>query len=90
VNEGELSFDQARAEKTKVRLSTWERSHEESIASLPKRLQGLIDSSRNIHEQVLRLDQLIYNPKAAAQSEAANPVEHQLGLLRAAFDRSKG
>lgn len=89
VNEGELTFDQARAEKTKVRLTTWDRSHEESIASLPKRLQGLIDSSRNIHEQVLRLDQLIYNPKAATQNEAANPVELQLGLLRAAFDRAK-
>ena len=90
VNEGELSFDQARAEKSKVRLSTWDRSHEESIASLPKRLLGLIDSSRNIHEQVLRLDQLIYNPKAAAKTETANPVELQLGLLRAAFDRAKG
>jgi regulator of CtrA degradation len=90
VNEGELSFDQARAEKTKVKLSTWDQSHEESIAALPKRLQGLIDSSRNIHEQVLRLDQLIYTVKTPAKIEATNPVEHQLGLLRAAFDRSKG
>lgn len=89
VNEGELTFDQARTEKTKVKLTTWEPSHEESIASLPQRLRELIDTSRGIHEQVLRLDQLVYSPKAAEPVDIANPVEAQIGLLRAAFDQSK-
>ncbi|MBK8009232.1 MAG: DUF1465 family protein [Rhizobiales bacterium] len=86
VNEGELTFDQAKSEKTKVKLSVWDSSHEESMASLPKRLQGLIETSRMLHEQVLRLDQLIYNAQAPEKIEAENPVEAQIGLLRAAFD----
>lgn len=89
VNEGELTFDQARTEKTKVKLSTWEPSHEESMASLPKRLQGLIETSRSVHEQVLRLDQLIYDAHAQERIEASNPVEAQIGLLRAAFDTKR-
>lgn len=89
VNEGELTFDQARTEKSKVKLSAWEPSHEESMASLPKRLQGLIETSRSVHEQVMRLDQLIYDAKPQDQVETPNPVEAQIGLLRAAFDTSK-
>lgn len=89
VNEGELSFDQARAEKSKVKLSSWEQSHEDSMNSLPGRLRGLIDSSRNIHEQVVRLDQLIYSAKAQAPAVTENPVEQQLDRLRAAFDQAK-
>ncbi len=86
VNEGELSFDQAKTEKTKVKLTAWDASHEESMASLPKRLQELIETSRNVHEQVLRLDQLVYNPKEPDPIDLSNPVEAQIGLLRAAFD----
>ena len=89
VNEGELTFDQAKTEKTKVKLSTWDPSHEESIASLPQRLQGLIDTSRNLHEQVLRLDQLVYSANVPEQIEGENPVEAQIGLLRAAFDTKR-
>jgi hypothetical protein len=56
---------------------------------LPKRLQDLIETSRGLHEQVLRLDQLIYNPQAPDKIAAANPVEAQMGLLRAAFDTKR-
>jgi regulator of CtrA degradation len=89
VNEGELTFDQAKTEKTKVKLSNWDASHEESIASLPKRLQGLIETSRNLHEQVMRLDQLVYSARAEEKIDAENPVEAQMGLLRAAFDTKR-
>jgi regulator of CtrA degradation len=89
VNDGELTFDQAKTEKTKVKLSIWDPSHEESVASLPSRLQSLIDTTRSIHEQVLRLDQLIYNAKTPEKIETENPVEAQIGLLRAAFDTKR-
>jgi regulator of CtrA degradation len=89
VNEGELTFDQAKTEKTKVKLTVWDPSHEESMASLPKRLQDLIDTSRNVHEQVMRLDQLVYNPNVPEKNDASNPVEAQIGLLRAAFDTKR-
>ena len=85
VNEGELSFDQARTEKTKVKLSAYDAPHEESLAALPFRLRALIDQSRFLHERVMRLDALIYSSAARTPEDADNPVERQIGLLRAAF-----
>lgn len=84
VNEGELSRDQARSEKTKVKLSTYDLPHEETLAALPFRLRALIDQSRFLHERVMRLDGLLYEQSKAA-NDAGNPVERQMGLLRAAF-----
>jgi regulator of CtrA degradation len=85
VNEGELTLDQARSEKTKVKLSSYDPPHPESAAALPKKLRMLIDESRRLHDRVLRMDALIYSG-AAAEPAADNPVERQLGLLRAAFE----
>jgi regulator of CtrA degradation len=85
VNEGELSTDQARHEKTKVKLSTYELPHEDTLAALPFRLRALIDQSRYLHERVMRLDALLYEKAAKAAEDAGNPVERQIGLLRAAF-----
>ncbi|HLL29221.1 MAG TPA: DUF1465 family protein [Xanthobacteraceae bacterium] len=88
VNEGELTFDQARAEKMKVKLSPYQPPHEDSLAALPKTLLQLIAASRRLHDEVTRLDQLVYGggAKPAAPVQAiANPVETQLGLLKAAF-----
>ncbi|MEX0591044.1 MAG: DUF1465 family protein [Xanthobacteraceae bacterium] len=85
VNEGELSTDQARSEKSKVKLSTYDPPHEDSLAALPFRLRALIDQSRYLHERVMRLDALIYSGAAKPAAEADNPVERQIGLLRAAF-----
>ena len=84
VNEGELSKEQARSEKTKVKLSAYELPHEETLAALPFRLRALIDQSRFLHERVIRLDSLLYEQSKAA-NDAGNPVERQMGLLRAAF-----
>jgi len=88
VNEGELTFDQARAEKMKVKLAPYQPPHEDSLAALPKKLLQLIASSRRLHEQVTRLDQLVYGgveTKPAPPPAGANPVETQIGLLKAAF-----
>jgi regulator of CtrA degradation len=85
VNEGELSTEQARSEKSKVKLSTYDAPHEDSLAALPFRLRALIDQSRYLHERVMRLDALIYSGAAKLATDADNPVERQIGLLRAAF-----
>jgi regulator of CtrA degradation len=82
VNEGELSTDQARSEKSKVKLSA---PHRDTLAVLPFRLRALIDQSRYLHERVIRLDALIYNGATKVTVDADNPVERQIGLLRAAF-----
>src|SRR5262249_39298790 len=50
VNEGELTYDQARTEKTKVKLSSYDPPHKDSVAALPMRLRALIDQSRYLHE----------------------------------------
>jgi regulator of CtrA degradation len=89
VNEGELTFDQARAEKMKVKLAPYQPPHEDSLTALPKKLLQLIANSRRLHEQVTRLDQLVYGggvEKAPIPLKpGANPVETQIGLLKAAF-----
>jgi regulator of CtrA degradation len=86
VNEGELSAEQARVEKTKVKLTSFDPPHEEMLAMIPKRLRTLIDLSRVLHEQVMRLDAMIYAGAEKQSTDADNPVERQIGLLRAAFE----
>jgi len=85
VNEGELSREQASKEKTKVKLSAYDLPHEETLAALPFRLRALIDQSRFLHERVMRLDGLLYEQSRKAVEDMGNPVERQIGLLRAAF-----
>jgi regulator of CtrA degradation len=88
VNEGELTFDQARTEKMKVKLSPFPNLDPDVVNSLPAKLVALVADSRRLHDHVLRLDALVYG--APSEPEAAppsNPVETQLGLLKAAFGR---
>jgi regulator of CtrA degradation len=92
VNEGELTFDQARAEKMKVKLLPYQGPHEDSLGLLPKKLVALIAESRRLHDQVTRLDSLVYGgrtPTADQLVRVSNPVEKQLGLLKAAFGNDR-
>ena len=89
VNEGEMSLAQARREKAKVRVRSDEHGDAEMVGLVPPRLRELIDRSVGLQHRLLRLDTTIHTPADAAAANAANPVEHQLGLLRAAFDGGK-
>ena len=83
VNEGEMSFAQARKEKSRVKVGSTPHRDEEMVPLLPQRLQDLIQCSLRIQERVQWLDSTIH---AVTQAETpANPVEHQMGLLKAAF-----
>jgi len=87
VNEGEMSLAQANKEKAKVKLSTGERGDADSVALLPETLRELIERSLRLQERVRRLDTTIH---AAAPAEAnTSPVERQVNLLRAAFERDQ-
>jgi regulator of CtrA degradation len=86
VKEGEMTLTQAKQEKVKVKLTASSPSDEQVLAMLPERLRDLIERSRNVNERVNRLDATIY--AAPAPASAGNPVERQLGLLKAAFERS--
>ena len=89
VNEGEMSLSQARKEKAKVRVRPDEHGDAEMVGLVPLRLRELIDRSVSLQQRVLRLDTTIHMPADPAAASAANPVEHQMGLLRAAFDGGK-
>jgi regulator of CtrA degradation len=52
---------------------------------VPKSLRGLIERSMSLQQRVGRLDATIHAAGALNQQE--NPVEQQLGLLKAAFER---
>jgi regulator of CtrA degradation len=85
VKEGEMSLAQASKEKTKVKLAATDTHDPDNVALLPEKLRGLIERSLALQNKVRRLDTTIHNRAAADQVIAANPVERQLGLLKAAF-----
>ena len=88
VKEGEMSLAQANKEKTKVKLSAGEPGDPETVKLLPEKLRALIDKSKKLNDQVRRLDANIYAPPLAPdQPKVSNPVERQLGLLKAAFEQ---
>ena len=87
VKEGEMSLSQANKEKSKVKLAAGEPGDPETIKLLPERLGVLIDRSKRLNDQVRRLDANIYAPPLAPdRPTVGNPVERQMGLLKAAFE----
>jgi len=90
VKEGEMSLAQANKEKTKVKLAAGEPADSETIKLLPERLRVLIERSKKLNDQVRRLDANIYAPPIAPDKfGTGNPVERQLGLLKAAFEQDE-
>jgi regulator of CtrA degradation len=85
VKEGEMSLAQASREKAKVKLSANDFSDEQNLGLLPERLCSLIQRSKTLQNAVRRLDATIHPPPL--RSHRGNPVERQLGMLRAAFER---
>ena len=85
VKEGEMSLAQANKEKTKVKLSLGDRADADTISLLPQPLCDLIDRSLGLLDRVRRLDATIHSP--VTERPQNNPVERQLGLLKAAFER---
>jgi regulator of CtrA degradation len=85
VKEGEMTLAQAHKEKTKVRLAACEPGDAQSLALLPDKLQELISRSTKLQAEVRRLDATMHAPPDLSIA-ADNPVERQLGLLKAAFE----
>jgi regulator of CtrA degradation len=88
VKEGEMTLAQAHEEKSKVRLASCDPGDAKSIALLPPKLRELIGRSTKLQAEVRRLDATMHGP-APIKTAAGNPVERQLGLLRAAFERDE-
>jgi regulator of CtrA degradation len=87
VKEGEMSLAQANKEKAKVKLATGEQSDEANIKLLPERLRNLIQRSKTLQSAVRRLDATIHASPVRPRPDIGNPVERQMGLLRAAFEQ---
>ena len=87
VKEGEMSLAQANKEKAKVKLTAAD-NDDNNYKVLPERLRALIDRSRRLHGAIRRLDSTMHaRPDPASIRADDNPVERQLGLLKAAFER---
>ena len=87
VKEGEMSLAQASKEKAKVKLSSVRASDEQAVKLLPVTLQALIDRSSQLEFKVRRLDATIHAVPAPESPVDGNPVERQIGLLKAAFEQ---
>jgi regulator of CtrA degradation len=85
VNEGEMSLAQANQEKSKVKLASADGRDEEALGLLPDSLRTLIERSSKLQDRIRRLDATIH--AGAADKPQGNPVERQLDLLKAAFER---
>ena len=85
VKEGEMSLAQANKEKAKVKLASGDYSDEQNVRLLPERLRKLIERSKALQTAVRRLDATMHAPPARV--DRGNPVERQIGLLKAAFER---
>src|SRR5882724_6284839 len=88
VKEGEMSLSQANKEKTKVKLAAADTHDPHNIELLPETLRTLIERSQALQGKVRRLDNNIHNRVPDDHVPAMNPVERQLGLLKAAFGPS--
>jgi regulator of CtrA degradation len=85
VKEGEMSLAQANKEKTKVKLSAGEHADEQNLKLVPERLRALITRSKTLQRAIRRLDASMH--AVPMRIERTNPVERQIGLLRAAFEQ---
>ena len=85
VKEGEMSLSQANKEKSKVKLSSADMHDPNNITLLPETLRDLIARSQTLQGKVRRLDTNIHQRAAPSETIQLNPVERQLGLLKAAF-----
>jgi regulator of CtrA degradation len=86
VKEGEMTLAQANKEKSKVRLAACDPGDSTSIALLPKTLQELITRSVKLQTEVRRLDATMHAAPPLRMA-VGNPVERQMGLLKAAFEQ---
>jgi regulator of CtrA degradation len=85
VKEGEMSLAQANKEKAKVKLAATDHHDPNNVELLPETLRELVARAQALQSKVRRLDATIHNPVTPDRVSAINPVERQLGLLKAAF-----
>jgi len=90
VNEGEISRENARAEKEKVKFSaTPSQRGGPGYDQLPERLRAFIDKGDRLFERVMQLDSLEKGTLPEPSGGMANGIADQFARLRAAFGRAE-
>jgi regulator of CtrA degradation len=85
VNEGEMPAEQARRERTKVRLRGFDSGMSgPGWEDLPEKICALISRSMRLQERIRLLDEAIYQ---ADPKVVVNPVNEQIGRLSQALQR---
>ncbi|QQR39593.1 protease adaptor protein RcdA [Devosia rhizoryzae] len=88
VNEGEISRENARSEKEKVKFSaTPSERGGPGYDLLPETLRSFIDKGDRLFDRVMQLDALEKGSLPEVNSPAANGIADQLARLKAAFGR---
>lgn len=87
VAEGEITPDQAQAEKARVRLNSTDTTTTlVEYETLPERLRELIGLATRLHARILHLDRLLLEPVVEMpRPQGTNPVAAQLNILEQAF-----
>jgi regulator of CtrA degradation len=86
VNEGELTVENARAEKEKVKFSaTPSERGGPGFAGLPERLREYIGKGDRLFERVVQFDRLERGTASEQPTAAAGDIADQFSRLRAAF-----
>jgi regulator of CtrA degradation len=89
VNDGEISRDQARHEKAKVRLEHPEdQERSAGFEELPEWLRELIARSLRLQARIRHLDRQLDG--AVREKEPVNPVQDQLSRVRSVFGSGEG
>ncbi len=89
VNEGELTVENARAEKEKVKFSaTPSERGGPGYAGLPQTLRDFIERGDRLFERVQQFDRLERGGITVEHSVTAGSVGDQLARLKAAFGRA--
>jgi len=91
VNEGELTFDEARSEKHKVRLRQHAPANTESedFAEMPDRLKDLVHRSFTLNERVLNVDRMIRTGTHPEVETGINKVQGEINRIAEAFNTSQ-
>lgn len=86
VNDGQMSMEQAGAERAKVKLTGFSTVMEgPGWNDLPEKLRDLIARSLHLQDRVRRLDAAL----DAGEGDTDNPVGRQIGQLEQAFGASR-
>ena len=88
VAEGEITPDQARTEKNRVKIADMNiPTPSSAMDMLPLRLRELMDASQRMQARVMHLENMVIaeNEASTAPAPVSNAVSSQLDRLKAAF-----